>query len=725
MRKTLIYTILAAFFMLPACSEEKVPQNPEAETPEFVVPEGAIVLGVGMGEEATREMKAAASPVMCGEHGPEKNTRAELTFRDNKLNYGWGKNTTINIFVLVSHDNVTKVLPGKKLMASDNNKGRFLITEAEIAKLFPGKRKEDLSFQIATGQEEGVGNGAWFTSMNKSGEGEVKINKIDASTNKYSIPMYSDKKSYAELCEKGENLTLKVLGKFIPVRAKAETTYPTEIASIAVQSKTLRMSGKYNVVNNTWTAGKPMYNEINHPYEANIDTVGVSKMEIGGGNIGAEEHFSNIAYVWVKPADTNQDDIKVFVRDKAISDLGYVDAESTRMSYGNKITAKQIASNKVYGTQHELTEGHYDIKGRLKITAYYRFMNDIGARNIFEITNVSNKEVDLTEYYFVRYMPVTWSDCDLSMVHTSVLPFSSLLHNPDCDSYTNNENMAMLTAPENANLLVFFNDRLINNEEAKKQYQYSELKLAGGESMLIFACPTTYKNWHPKNHYNEGCYEAVRTNGNVKPKYVFGYFNNNEGNNNNEWNFDGMKAHVNIAPMTGTRSSCYFLTKGGYNIDLYDEHNNVVDNYGMIKIGKNKFTSYYTDNCMMMLDSGPLKNIYAREYIPSPKFNISIWGRTASQDYNGGGDGGSHIPKRLIGNYYNRFQNHAMNELARLVKTPDTPVYPYPLSDEDKYGAESKLGNRWGFVAGQGFTLKKELESIKVFIDYQKLNPKP
>ena len=228
-------------------------------------------------------------------------TRTPITYdKQGSLTYNWKVGSTIPLFVYITD--------GAHRISSKIDKGLQIISANKGYFTFSVPTNFDLSkLQVAsaTGKEDGVENGAWTQGIGTDGVMRVSGPKeIDATSYDYNIPLYS-KLTKVDPVAKHAKVQFLMLGSWIGVRAKSDMFYKSNVYSIALKSDVLHMDGTFDL-SQTSPVWKPS------PYRINIDrrqgkvldecdTIKVNNFAIGGEADGAgTTKYTKPFYIWVK-----------------------------------------------------------------------------------------------------------------------------------------------------------------------------------------------------------------------------------------------------------------------------------------------------------------------------------------------------------------------------------------------------------------------------------------
>ena len=216
------------------------------------------------------------------------------------MTYNWRVGSTIPLFVYITDG--TRQISRKVatgLQIISANKGYFTFSVPSDFDL------SKLQVASATGKEDGVENGAWTIGIGYNGVMRVFGPKvIDASSYDYNIPLYS-KLTKVDPTTKHAKVQFLMLGSWIGVRAKSDMYYKSNVYSIALKSDMLHMDGTFDLsqASPVWKPG---------PYRINVDkrqgkvldecdTIRVNNFTIGGEADGAgTTKYTKPFYIWVK-----------------------------------------------------------------------------------------------------------------------------------------------------------------------------------------------------------------------------------------------------------------------------------------------------------------------------------------------------------------------------------------------------------------------------------------
>ena len=228
-------------------------------------------------------------------------TRTPITYdKQGSLTYNWKVGSTIPLFVYITDGKYQKSYKlDKGLQIISANKGYFTFSVPTYFDL------SKLQVASATGKEDGVENGAWTIGIGTDGVMRVFGPKvIDASSYDYNIPLYS-KLTKVDPATKHAKVQFLMLGSWIGVRAKSDMYYKSSVYSIALKSDVLHMDGTFDL-----SQASPVWKPS--PYRINIDrrqgkvldecdTIRVNNFAIGGEADGAgTTKYTKPFYIWVK-----------------------------------------------------------------------------------------------------------------------------------------------------------------------------------------------------------------------------------------------------------------------------------------------------------------------------------------------------------------------------------------------------------------------------------------
>ena len=228
-------------------------------------------------------------------------TRTPITYdKQGSLTYNWKVGSTIPLFVYITD--------GAHRISSKIDKGLQIISANKGYFTFSVPTNFDLSkLQVAsaTGKEDGVENGAWTQGIGTDGVMRVSGPKeIDATSYDYNIPLYS-KLTKVDPVAKHAKVQFLMLGSWIGVRAKSDMFYKSNVYSIALKSDVLHMDGTFNL-SQTSPVWKPSEYRINIDRRQGkvldeCDTIKVNNFAIGGEADGAgTTKYTKPFYIWVK-----------------------------------------------------------------------------------------------------------------------------------------------------------------------------------------------------------------------------------------------------------------------------------------------------------------------------------------------------------------------------------------------------------------------------------------
>lgn len=228
-------------------------------------------------------------------------TRTPLTYdKQGSLTYNWRVGSTIPLFVYIT-DGTRQISRkvAKGLQIISANKGYFTFSVPSDFDL------SKLQVASATGKEDGVENGAWTKGIGANGVMRVfGPEVIDASSYDYNIPLYS-KLTKVDPATKHAKVQFLMLGSWIGVRAKSDMYYKSNVYSIALKSDVLHMDGTFDLsqASPVW---KPSSYRINIDKRQGkvldeCDTIRVNNFAIGGEADGAgTTKYTKPFYIWVK-----------------------------------------------------------------------------------------------------------------------------------------------------------------------------------------------------------------------------------------------------------------------------------------------------------------------------------------------------------------------------------------------------------------------------------------
>ena len=228
-------------------------------------------------------------------------TRTPITYdKQGSLTYNWKVGSTIPLFVYITD--------GAHRISSKIDKGLQIISANKGYFTFSVPTNFDLSkLQVAsaTGKEDGVENGAWTQGIGTDGVMRVSGPKeIDATSYDYNIPLYS-KLTKVDPVAKHAKVQFLMLGSWIGVRAKSDMFYKSNVYSIALKSDVLHMDGTFDL-SQTSPVWKPSEYRINIDRRQGkvldeCDTIKVNNFAIGGEADGAgTTKYTKPFYIWVK-----------------------------------------------------------------------------------------------------------------------------------------------------------------------------------------------------------------------------------------------------------------------------------------------------------------------------------------------------------------------------------------------------------------------------------------
>ncbi|MBF1621257.1 lamin tail domain-containing protein [Prevotella sp.] len=228
-------------------------------------------------------------------------TRTPITYdKQGSLTYNWRVGSTIPLFVYITDGKYKKSYKlDKGLQVISAHKGYFTFSVPSDFDL------SKLQVASATGKEDGVENGAWTIGIGYDGVMRVFGPKaIDASSYDYNIPLYS-KLTKVDPATKHAKVQFLMLGSWIGVRAKSDMYYKSNVYSIALKSDVLHMDGTFDL-----SKASPVWKPS--PYRINVDkrqgkvldecdTIRVNNFAIGGEADGAgTTKYTKPFYIWVK-----------------------------------------------------------------------------------------------------------------------------------------------------------------------------------------------------------------------------------------------------------------------------------------------------------------------------------------------------------------------------------------------------------------------------------------
>ncbi len=228
-------------------------------------------------------------------------TRTPITYdKQGSLTYNWRVGSTIPLFVYIT-DGTRQISRkvAKGLQIISANKGYFTFSVPSDFDL------SKLQVASATGKEDGVENGAWTQGIGANGIMRVfGPEVIDASSYDYNIPLYS-KLTKVDPATKHAKVQFLMIGSWIGVRAKSDMYYKSNVYSIALKSDVLHMDGTFDLsqASPVW---KPSSYRINIDKRQGkvldeCDTIRVNNFAIGGEADGAgTTKYTKPFYIWVK-----------------------------------------------------------------------------------------------------------------------------------------------------------------------------------------------------------------------------------------------------------------------------------------------------------------------------------------------------------------------------------------------------------------------------------------
>ena len=228
-------------------------------------------------------------------------TRTPITYdKQGSLTYNWRVGSTIPLFVYIT-DGTRQISRkvAKGLQIISANKGYFTFSVPSDFDL------SKLQVASATGKEDGVENGAWTQGIGVNGVMRVfGPEVIDASSYDYNIPLYS-KLTKVDPATKHAKVQFLMLGSWIGVRAKSDMYYKSNVYSIALKSDVLHMDGKFDLskASPVWEADKYRINVDKRQGKVldECDTIRVNNFAIGGEADGAgTTKYTKPFYIWVK-----------------------------------------------------------------------------------------------------------------------------------------------------------------------------------------------------------------------------------------------------------------------------------------------------------------------------------------------------------------------------------------------------------------------------------------
>lgn len=228
-------------------------------------------------------------------------TRTPITYdKQGSLTYNWRVGSTIPLFVYIT-DGTRQISRkvAKGLQIISANKGYFTFSVPSDFDL------SKLQVASATGKEDGVENGAWTKGIGANGVMRVfGPEVIDASSYDYNIPLYS-KLTKVDPATKHAKVQFLMIGSWIGVRAKSDMYYKSSVYSIALKSDVLHMDGKLDLsqASPVWEADKYRINVDKRQGKVldECDTIRVNNFAIGGEADGAgTTKYTKPFYIWVK-----------------------------------------------------------------------------------------------------------------------------------------------------------------------------------------------------------------------------------------------------------------------------------------------------------------------------------------------------------------------------------------------------------------------------------------
>ena len=228
-------------------------------------------------------------------------TRTPITYdKQGSLTYNWRVGSTIPLFVYIT-DGTRQISRkvAKDLQIISANKGYFTFSVPSDFDL------SKLQVASATGKEDGVENGAWTKGIGANGVMRVfGPEVIDASSYDYNIPLYS-KLTKVDPATKHAKVQFLMIGSWIGVRAKSDMYYKSSVYSIALKSDVLHMDGTFDLsqASPVWKADKYRINVDKRQGKVldECDTIRVNNFAIGGEADGAgTTKYTKPFYIWVK-----------------------------------------------------------------------------------------------------------------------------------------------------------------------------------------------------------------------------------------------------------------------------------------------------------------------------------------------------------------------------------------------------------------------------------------
>ena len=228
-------------------------------------------------------------------------TRTPITYdKQGSLTYNWRVGSTIPLFVYITDGKYKKSYKlDKGLQVISAHKGYFTFS---VPSYFDSSK---LQVASATGKEDGVENGAWTQGIGANGVMRVfGPEVIDASSYDYNIPLYS-KLTKVDPATKHAKVQFLMLGSWIGVRAKSDMYYKSSVYSIALKSDVLHMDGTFDLsqASPVWKADKYRINVDKRQGKVldECDTIRVNNFAIGGEADGAgTTKYTKPFYIWVK-----------------------------------------------------------------------------------------------------------------------------------------------------------------------------------------------------------------------------------------------------------------------------------------------------------------------------------------------------------------------------------------------------------------------------------------
>ena len=228
-------------------------------------------------------------------------TRTPITYdKQGSLTYNWRVGSTIPLFVYITDGKYKKSYKlDKGLQVISAHKGYFTFSVPSDFDL------SKLQVASATGKEDGVENGAWTQGIGANGVMRVfGPEVIDASSYDYNIPLYS-KLTKVDPATKHAKVQFLMLGSWIGVRAKSDMYYKSSVYSIALKSDVLHMDGTFDLsqASPVWKADKYRINVDKRQGKVldECDTIRVNNFAIGGEADGAgTTKYTKPFYIWVK-----------------------------------------------------------------------------------------------------------------------------------------------------------------------------------------------------------------------------------------------------------------------------------------------------------------------------------------------------------------------------------------------------------------------------------------